>query len=80
MAIAMIIVGGQNSKAEAYDHYVGTYNNGLKAYLVTETILSFDTGDTFGYTCTVKAVNSSGSVSYINYEIMLEPAPVIEIH
>ena len=52
LVVAVIIVGAQNNRAEAYDIYVGTYDSGLKAYLMTEYI-NYNGYRTFD--CTIKA-------------------------
>ena len=52
LLLSMFFVCGQNNKAEAYDIYVGTYDSGLKAYLMTEYI-NYNGYRTFN--CTIKA-------------------------
>ena len=61
IAVALIFVG--NNQAEAQDVYCGTYSDGSKAYLMTETI---QTNDSEMY-CTVKATKGN-NVIYIYYK------------
>jgi len=62
LAVALIFFGSQE-KVSAYDVYCGTYRDGNKAYLMTETIQTNDSG----MYCTVKAVKGN-NVTYIYYK------------
>lgn len=67
-AVAALVLGiflVQVSQAEAYDHHVGEWNGGWKAYLMTETI-RIKSREYMDYTCQVKAVRGS-EVIYVNY-------------
>lgn len=55
----------QMPQAAASDYYVGEYNGGWKAYLMTETI-SIERRDYMDYSCRVKAVRGNDIV-YIDY-------------
>ena len=57
LAVAMIFVVGQPNCAEAKAVYVGTYAEGDRAYLLTETIRKVDVGGGM-FTCTVRAANT----------------------
>lgn len=81
---AILIVGvivGQiiaTSQAEAADYYLGVYEDGREAYLMTETIKWYEEQrngylEAQGYTCTVKAVSRSGNVEKISYKYMYGP-------
>ena len=61
--VTSILIGNQ---VEAADYYVGIYENGQKAYLMTETIQKWNTGDSAGFNCRVKAVNKNNSFSYVD--------------
>ena len=61
LAAAIIFVSGQE-KIFAQDVYCGTYRDGNKAYLMTETVR----GVFYDFNCTVKAVKNGG-ITYINY-------------
>ena len=56
---------------ESKDHYLGVYEDGRKAYLLTDTIKYYsdpDYGEFEGYTCAVKAVHkNSNNYDIINY-------------
>ena len=60
---AIIFFCGQNNFAQAKDIYVGTYNSGYEAYLMTETIR---TNDSEMY-CKIKAVYG-GDIIFVNYK------------
>ena len=65
LTVALIVVGAQTNKAEAYDVYVGTYDSGLKAYVMSETLHFYN--NYRSYDITVKAV---GYITvYVNYHI-----------
>ena len=65
LLLSMFFVCGQNSKAEAYDVYVGTYDSGLKAYVMSETLHFYN--NYRSYDITVKAV---GYITvYVDYHI-----------
>lgn len=57
-----VLIGSQGHRVEAADYYLGTYNNGQEAYLVTESIEEEEIIARNGewaadkYYCTVKAV------------------------
>lgn len=60
LAVALVFVVGQNNQAEAYQVYVGRYqDNGAEAYLLTETL----SGVRSNFSCTV--VTNYGE--YIRY-------------
>ena len=56
LAVTMIFVVGQTNYAEAKPVFVGTYREGDRAYLLTETIRRIDIGGGM-YECTVRASN-----------------------
>ena len=60
---AVFLLCGQDNKAEAYEKYVGTFNDGYSAYVLTETISS----SAGSCSCTVKATNGRNS-TYIDYQ------------
>ena len=62
-----IILCSSQSRVEARDVYVGTYNSGYDAYLMTETVHGT-------YYCTIKAV-SGGDVLYVDYQFYLIRRP-----
>ena len=64
-ALALGLIVAQISAAEAYDHHVGEWNGGWKAYLMTETI-RIERRDYMDYSCRVKAVRGS-EVIYVDY-------------
>ena len=51
LAAVLILVGGQNSQAEAREVYMGNYSDGSAVYLLTETISRGNRG----FECTVRA-------------------------
>lgn len=59
-ALAVEIFGGQ---AEAADVYVGEWEGGWKAYVMTET----KRGGSSEMSCTIKTVSPRGTVKYIDY-------------
>lgn len=61
LLVSIFFVFGQNSKAEATDIYVGTYDDGSKAYLMTETIRELKKDESI-YNCTVKAVYNNSEI------------------
>ena len=74
LVAALISIGYQSRTAEAADYYLGVYDDGREAYLMTESIVfTPDTAypDDFGkYDCKVKAVNvSSQRYSIANYAV-----------
>ena len=66
LAVAIIFVGGV-VKVSAYDIYCGTYRDGNKAYLMTETIRYGETSYDGWLTCRVKAVKNNSVTAYIDY-------------
>ena len=66
LAVAIIFVGGQE-KVSAYDVYCGTYGDGNKAYLMTETIRYGASNYDGWLTCRVKAVKNNSVTAYIDY-------------
>ena len=68
MCFAIIIA--QNNHAAAYDQYVGTYEDGYAAYLMTETLVGTDG---YNFRCTVKASKYDDYV-YIGYTFWLDGA------
>ena len=72
VVVSQIVVPSQ---AQAKDYYLGVYEDGREAYLVTETVKWYEEYrngylDAQGYTCTVKAVSRSGNVEKISYKYM----------
>ena len=63
LAAALVLIGGQSSKAEAGEVYVGTYSDGTSAYLLTHTIA----GGRGNFACTVRAGRD-----YIHYSFWYE--------
>lgn len=67
------------NQAEAKDQYLGVYEDGREAYVMTETIKWYEEYrngylDAQGYTCTVKAVYpNSNDVERISYKYMYGP-------
>ena len=53
------------SQAEAADHYLGNWEGGWKAYLMTETQRGSYSDSKI--TCTIKTVSPKGTVKYIDY-------------
>ena len=67
-AMAALVIGIlilQTPQADAADLYVGEYNGGWKAYLMTETV-RIQRRDYMDYSCRVKAIRGS-DVVYIDY-------------
>ena len=68
-----------DNPAEAKDHYLGVYEDGREAYVMTETIKYYEEHrngylDAQGYICTVKAVYpQSNNIEYISYKYMYGP-------
>ena len=62
LAAALILICGQE-KVFAYDVYCGTYRDGNKAYLMSETVR----GNYQDFTCRVKAVKNGTVTVYIDY-------------
>lgn len=69
MCCATIIALNPN-RAAAYDQYVGTYEDGYAAYLMTETLIGTDG---YNFRCTVKAAKYDDYV-YIGYTFWLDGA------
>lgn len=69
--VGTLILIGQCNSVEAADVYVGTYDSGYDAYLMTESIRG-DYNSRFNvygaYYCTIKAV-SGGDVIYVDYSL-----------
>ena len=63
LAVALIVVGAQTNKAEAYDVYVGTYTDGYDVYLLTETV---NGENARFFKCTVRA-KKGNDIAYIDY-------------
>ena len=61
LAFALVIVGGQSSKAEAGEYYVGNYSDGTAVYLLTHTV-NIRSYSPYSFTCTVRAGRD-----YLNY-------------
>ena len=72
LAAALILICGQE-KVFAYDVYCGTYRDGNKAYLMTETI----SGINEDFNCKVKAVKNGNVTVYINYHFHILPGPYV---
>lgn len=76
LLLTVIFVGSQCQYAEASDYYLGVYDNGQQAYLVTETIqfapYRYKEDGPGYYTCTVKSVDlGARSFSNVSYRIDL---------
>ena len=63
-------------KVEAYDFYCGTYNSGLNAYLMTETVRYREAQDYAWIDCRVKAVQDS-LVIYLDYNFEISSGGTI---
>ena len=63
LAVALIVVGAQTNKAEAYELYVGTYTDGYDVYLLTETV---NGENARFFKCTVRA-KKGNDIAYIDY-------------
>ena len=61
LAFALVIAGGQMSKAEAGEAYVGSYSDGTAVYLLTHTV-NIRSYSPYNFTCTVRAGRD-----YLNY-------------
>ena len=61
LAVALIVAGGTNTKAEAGEHYVGSYSDGTSVYLLTHTV-SIRSYSPYSFTCRVRAGRD-----YLNY-------------
>ena len=61
LAAALVLIGGQSSKAEAGEAYVGTYSDGTAVYLLTHTV-SIRSYSPYSFTCRVRA-----GYDYLNY-------------
>ena len=84
LAMATLIIGVvasqfvATSQAQAKDYYLGVYEDGREAYLMTETVKWYEENrngylDAQGYTCKVKAVYRDTDVEYIDYKYMYGP-------
>lgn len=62
LVVSQIVVGSQ---AEAADYYLGNWEGGWKAYLMTETQRGSYSDSKI--TCTIKTVSPKGAVKYIDY-------------
>ena len=60
--VTIIFVGGQVSKVEAAEVYVGSYSDGTSVYLLTHTISKNYYGSRFVFKCQVRAGGD-----YLNY-------------
>lgn len=74
LILSILLVGSQINKAEASDYYLGVYDNGQKAYLITETLkyspYKYEEDGAGKYTCTVKAVfPNSNTFDKVYYEV-----------
>lgn len=60
----------QNKNTQTWGEYVGTYNSGMKAYIVPDTLRVSEDRDA----CKVRivAVGNSGEVSYLDYSFWLK--------
>ncbi|MBR1397833.1 MAG: hypothetical protein IJ563_09920 [Selenomonadaceae bacterium] len=63
LTVALIVVGAQTNKAEAYELYVGTYTDGYDVYLLTETV---NGENARFFKCTVRA-KKGNDIAYIDY-------------
>lgn len=54
LAVALILVGGQNSQAEAAEVYVGNYSDGSPVYLLTNSVY-INSYRPYSFTCRVRA-------------------------
>ena len=76
LAFALVVVGGNSSKAEAGEYYVGNYSDGSPVYLLTHTIV-IRSYNPYSFNCRVRAgydyldynfYPSNGSPCYRNSE------------
>ena len=76
LAVTLILVGGQASRAEAGEVYMGSYSDGSSVYLLTHTV-NIRSYSPYSFTCTVRAGRdyldysfypSNGSPYYRNSE------------
>ena len=70
IVLAMMMIPAMT--CQAVDRYMGTYDDGAKAYVMTETIRRLRNGESI-YNCTVKAVYSNSNFEYIYYTIQTDP-------
>lgn len=61
LAVALILSGGFNQKAEAYEVYVGNYSDGSAVYLLTESVY-IRSYRPYTFNCQVRA-----GYDYLNY-------------
>lgn len=54
LAFALIVAGGQISKVDAAEYYVGNYSDGTAVYLLTHTI-GIESYSPYRFACTVRA-------------------------
>lgn len=67
LAAALMFVGGQVTKAEAAEVYVGTYSDGTSVYLLTETVRYNGRQGVQDYSCRVRA-----GYDYLQYHFWYE--------
>ena len=72
-----VVVFFPTMTCEATDYYIGVYDDGSEAYLMTETIKDRSEYDYLEYSLQVKAVYNSSSVKYVDY--IIEAGPVFEV-
>ena len=70
MVLAIVSIFIPVVNCYAYDRYVGTYEDGYDAYLMTETLVG---KDGYNFRCTVKATKYDDFV-YIGYTFWLDGA------
>ena len=64
LAVAIIFVSNQ---AEAREVYVGSYSDGTKVYLITNSVRYYSVGRAGAWECSVRA-----SRDYLNYQFWVE--------
>ena len=74
-ALAALVLGiflAQVSQAEAAEAYMGTWEDGWKAYLTDIGEFTSNASETeFYLPCTLKAVSPRGTVKFINYKFTI---------
>ena len=66
LAFAIVIAGGQSSKVEAAEVYVGSYSDGTAVYLLTHTV-RINGYRPYNFTCTVRAGYDHLNYSFYPY-------------
>lgn len=66
LAFALVVAGGQSSKAEAAEVYVGNYSDGSAVYLLTNTIV-IRSYNPYSFNCRVRAGRDYLDYSFYPY-------------